>query len=199
MNGQVKNPRVPAVEVDAMFLDRWSPRAFSPEPVGEQELAALFEAARWAPSCFNEQPWLFLFGRRMEDLERFRSLLVEGNRAWADSAPVLGIVFAKRRFDRNGQPNRHYAFDAGAAWMSLALQARKLGLYTHAMGGFDAEKSCEVLGVPKDRYEAMAAIAIGRRTDAGGLPENLAQKETPSDRKPLFEIAIEGMYREGNS
>jgi nitroreductase len=196
MNGQMKNPRVPEVEVDAMFLDRWSPRAFSPEPVGEQELAALFEAARWAPSCFNEQPWLFLFGRQKEDLERFRSLLVEGNRAWADSAPVLGVIFARRNFDRNGKPNRHYAFDTGAAWLSLALQARKLGLYTHAMGGFDENGSYELLGVPKGRFEAMAAIAIGRRGEAGRLPENLAQKEIPSERKPLIEVAIEGRFTE---
>jgi nitroreductase len=197
MKGQVKNPRVPEVEVDAMFLDRWSPRAFSPEPVGEQELAALFEAARWAPSCFNEQPWLFLFGSEHDDLERFRSLLVEGNRAWADSAPVLGVVFAKRHFDRNGKANRHYAFDTGAAWMSLALQARKLGLYTHAMGGFDEDRSYQVLGVPKEKYEAMAAIAIRRRADAARLPDNLAQKEGPSDRRPRNDIAIEGRFPHG--
>jgi nitroreductase len=194
MKGQVKNPRVPEVEVDAMFLDRWSPRAFSSEPVGEQELAALFEAARWAPSCYNEQPWLFLYGRGGDDLERFRSLLVEGNRTWAESAPVLGVVFAKRHFDRNGKPNRHFAFDTGAAWMSLALQARKLGLYTHAMGGFDEDRSYEVLGVPKQKYEAMVAIAIGRRADAARLPDQLARMENPSDRKPLTEIAVEGRF-----
>ena len=186
--------RVPTVPIDPMFLDRWSPRAFAPEPVSKEALASLFEAARWAPSCYNEQPWLFLYASKEEDLDVFRSLLTPKNRVWAEGAPVLAIVLARRAFEKNGKPNRWAAFDAGAAWMSLALQARRLGLYTHAMAGFDEERAYEALGAPKERYEAMAAIAIGRRGDPPQLPEDLARRETPSLRKPLAEVAIEGRY-----
>lgn len=199
MAGQWKNPRIPEAEIDAQFLDRWSPRAFAPDPVSEQQLAALFEAARWAPSCFNEQPWLFLYATEEEDLRRFRSLIVEVNRKWADAAPALVLVFARRHFARNGKPNRHSSFDAGAAWMSLALQARLLGLDTHAMAGFDEDASYEVLAVPRDRFEAIAVIAIGHRGDPGSLPEPLAQKESPNDRRPLSEVAYRGVFPGGTA
>jgi len=106
-----------------MFLDRWSPRALSPEPISEHHLAALFEAARWAPSCYNEQPWLFLYATSMEDRQRFASALVEKNRAWASRAPLLVFLATRRHFASNGKPNRHAGFDAGAAWMALAIQA----------------------------------------------------------------------------
>jgi nitroreductase len=192
-----KNPRVPEVPVDPMFLDRWSPRAFSPEPIPEKTLASLFEAARWAPSCFGEQPWLFLYASKKEDLELFRTLLVDGNRVWADRAPVLAFVFARRRFAHNNKPNRWYAFDSGAAWMSLALEARKLGLYTHGMGGFHEEKVYPALNVPREDYEAMAGIAIGRMGDASLLPQEVAAKEFPNSRKPLAEVAYAGKFAGG--
>jgi nitroreductase len=137
---ELKNPRVPEARVDPLFIDRWSPRAFSPEPIPSETLASLFEAARWAPSCYGEQPWLFLYAARPHDLELFRSLLVDGNRVWADRAPALAFAFARLKFSRNGKPNRWAQFDTGAAWMSLALQARTLGLYTHGMGGIHAER-----------------------------------------------------------
>lgn len=194
MAEQATKSRKTEAEVDPMFIDRWSPVAFSRQPVPGKDLAALFEAARWAPSCFNEQPWLFLYATQEKDLARFRSLLVEGNRVWADRAPVLAVVFARRRFQRNAKPNRHAAFDAGAAWMSLALQARRLGLYTHAMAGFDEERSYRALDVPKDRFEAMAVIAIGRRDEALVLPGDLAKRELPSDRGPIAGMAIEGNF-----
>jgi nitroreductase len=184
--------RAGEAQVDRLFLDRWSPRAFDPAPIPEETLASLFEAARWAPSCFNEQPWLFVYARSETDRARLLALLSEKNRTWARRAPVLAIVFAHRRFAKSQKPNRWSAFDAGAAWMSLALQARLLGLDTHAMGGFDDERSYEALGVPRDDYQAMAAIAIGRRGPAGDLPEDLAARETPSPRKPLSEVAREG-------
>jgi nitroreductase len=189
---EFKNPRVSEVPVDPMFIDRWSPRAFSPEPVPEESLRTMFEAARWAPSCFGEEPWLFLYATKKKDLELFRSLLVDGNRTWADHAPVLAFVFARKTFARNDKPNRWAQFDSGAAWMSLALQATRLGYYTHGMGGFHEEKVYEALNVPKDKYEAMAAIAIGSRGDASKLPPQLAEKESPNSRKPLSEVAIEG-------
>ena len=119
------------------------------------------------------------------------SLLLEKNQRWAESAPLLMFVIARRKFAKGGTENRHAKFDAGAAWMSLALQARKLGLYAHAMAGFHLEKSYEVLGVPKDNYEVIAAIAVGRLGDSSGLPDDLLQMEMPKGRKPLAEVAFD--------
>lgn len=184
--------RVPEHPADDLFVGRWSPRAFAPDPVDAATLSTLFEAARWSPSCFNEQPWLFVYAVKDEDRVRFAASLMEGNRAWAESAPALAYVFARRRFERNDKPNRHAGFDAGAAWMSLALQARLLGLCTHAMAGFDAAAAHAATGVPEAEWEVMAAIAIGRMGDAATLPEPLRQRESPSGRKPWSAVAVEG-------
>jgi nitroreductase len=148
------NPRVPETQVDSMFVDRWSPRAFLDEPI-----------------------------------KIFASLLVDKNQRWAASAPLLMFVVARRKFLKGGTDNRHAKFDAGAAWMSLALQARKLGLYAHAMAGFHLERSYEVLGVPKEDYEVIAAVAAGRLGDSSGLPDDLRRMELPKDRKELAEVA----------
>ena len=185
------NPRIPTVEVDAMFTDRWSPRSFDPELLTQEQIMTMFEAARWAPSCFNEQPWLFRYAVKEEDRRRFLSALVEKNQQWAQHAPLLIFVLAKRHFSFNGKPNRHAPFDAGAAWVSLALQARRLGLYAHAMAGFSVEKACEVLGVDRDEYDVMAAIAVGRRSTPENLPEDMRKGELPNTRKPLEEVARE--------
>lgn len=197
MSTPIHNPRTPEAEVDSMFLDRWSPRDFLDEPIPEHQLRSLFEAARWAPSCYNEQPWLFIYAVRREDRERFAAALVEKNRLWASRAPLLMFVLTRRNFVATGKPNRHGAFDAGAAWVSLALQARKLGLYTHAMAGFDQDKAYEILGVPREEFEVMAAVAVGRRGDGSHLPEDLAAREAPSPRKPLAELALEGRFSRG--
>ena len=194
MSTPIHNSRTPEVEVDSMFLDRWSPRAFIDEPIPEHQVRSLFEAARWAPSCYNEQPWLFIYAARREDRERFVAALVEKNRLWASRAPMLMFVLARRTFAATGKPNRHGAFDAGAAWMSLALQARKLGLHAHAMAGFDQDKAHEILGVSREEFEVMAAIAVGRRGDASHLPEDLAAREAPNTRKPLAEVALQGQF-----
>jgi nitroreductase len=183
------NPRVPETQVDSMFLDRWSPRAFLDEPIPDHQVKTLFEAARWAPSCFNEQPWLFLYATELKKRKIFTSLLVEKNQRWAASAPLLIFVVARRKFIKGGADNRHAKFDAGAAWMSLALQARKLGLYAHAMAGFHLEKSYQVLGVPKEDYEVIAAVAVGRLGDSSRLPDDLLEMELPKDRKAPAEVA----------
>jgi nitroreductase len=167
-----------------------------PEPIAESVLASLFEAARWAPSCFNEQPWLFLYGQRDEDRERFLSLLVPQNRVWASAAPVVGLVTARRSFAKNGKPNRWAAYDSGSAACSMALQAHLLGLEMHFMAGFDEERSYEVLALPKDRYEAIAAFVIGKPGDPSLLPPDLRARETPTPRKPLAEVAVQGRFRE---
>ena len=185
-------PRVPAAPIDERFLDRWSPRAFSPAPVDEATLATLFEAARWAPSCMNEQPWLFLYGSTPEELEYYRPILEASNREWADRAPVLAVIFARRTFSRTGKPNRWAQFDAGAAWLSLALQARALGLYAHAMGGFHEDVAYEALHVSREEYEAMAVVAIGRHGDPALLPPKHRAREHPNGRKPADEVAHRG-------
>lgn len=188
------NPRTPAAEVDSMFLDRWSPRALDEAPLAPEQIASLFEAARWAPSCYNEQPWLFLYAVSAADRERFADLLLAKNRLWASHAPLLLFLLSRRSFAHNGRANRHAGFDAGAAWLALALQARRLGLYAHAMAGFDQARAYEVLRVPEAEYDIMAAIAVGRRAGAERLPEDLAASERPNLRKPLTEVAREGLF-----
>lgn len=189
--------RVPDAPIDAQFLERWSPRAFASDPLSDEQVAALFEAARWAPSCFNEQPWLFAIAREPEDHARMASILMEGNRTWAEKAPLLGIVFGRRNFGRDGKPNRWANFDTGAASMSLSLQAAKMGLVTHFMGGFSQEAAYEQLGISEQDFEALAAFAIGRQGSSTDLPANLAQREAPSSRNPVSEFLIEGRLESG--
>jgi nitroreductase len=189
MDGKPENHRMPEWDIDSMFVDRWSPRGFLSDPLTERELHTLFEAARWAPSCYNEQPWLFVYATEPEARGKLLSCLVAKNQAWARQAPVLMFVLARRNFAKGGKENRHAPFDAGAAWMAMALQARKLGLYAHAMAGFSLEKAHETLGVSSEEYLIMAAVAAGRRGDATGLPDDLRAMESPNSRKPHAEVA----------
>jgi len=190
----IPNNRMPDAAVNPMFLDRWSPRAFDPAPLPEEDIATLFEAARWAPSCNNEQPWLFVYGASDEERETFLGILTEKNQRWARSAPVLAVLFARRTFARSGKPNRWAGHDCGAAWVSLAFQARMLGLYAHGMAGFSQAKAYELLGVPEEEYEAMCAIAIGAYGDRDALPPEEREREQPNTRKPLAEVAVKGRF-----
>jgi nitroreductase len=194
MTINLSNPRSPAVEIDSMFIDRWSPRAFDPTPLTQDQIDSLFEAARWSPSCYNEQPWLFVYAVTEEDRERFLSALFEGNQAWCRRVPLLMFLLCRRNFTHNSKENRHAPFDAGAAWMSLALQARKLGLYAHAMAGFNRESAYAILAAPADQFDIMAAIAVGRRAGPEVLPEAVATKEQPNDRKPRQNMLREGRF-----
>ncbi len=182
-------------KLQKMFLDRWSPRSFLPDPLSGEDVATLFEAARWSPSCFNDQPWLFLYARSEEQRKEFAGALVEGNRGWAGVAPLLVFAFARKAFARNGKPNSWAEFDTGAAWMALCLQAHSMGLWCHGMGGFDAGKAHEITGVPQETYRAICGIAIGRKGDLSALPEELREREGPSERRALEEIAMEGRFR----
>ena len=188
------NPRSPAAEIDSMFTDRWSPRAYDPSPLSPEQIDSLFEAARWSPSCNNEQPWLFVYASEPADRERFLTALLPGNQAWCSRVPLLMFLLCRRNFTRTGKENRHASFDAGAAWMALALQARKLGLYAHAMAGFNRETAYALLGAPADQYDIMAAIAVGRRTDPGVLAEAMAAKERPNERRPRQDMVREGRF-----
>jgi nitroreductase len=181
--------------IDELFLDRWSPRAMSGEPVSEEELLTLFEAARWAPSSFNNQPWRILYARRdTEHWPVFLGLLVEGNRFWAKDGAALLLFVSKETFDHNSQPYPTHSFDTGAAWENLALQATLSGLVTHGMQGFDYERARTELNIPEGfRVEAMSVV--GRPGDPATLPEKMRERETPNDRKPLSDITCEGPFR----
>lgn len=178
-----------------LFLDRWSPRAMSGEEIPEQELMLLFEAARWAPSAYNNQPWRFLYGRwGSEQWPLFFDLLVEANRVWARNAAALVLIVSKTTFDHNGKPSITHSFDCGAAWGSLALQGALRGYVVHGMQGFDYERARVTLAIPDDfRVEAM--VAVGRPAPRETLPEELQQREAPSDRKKLAETVCEGKFR----
>jgi len=180
--------------VDKIFLDRWSPRALSGEAISEEELMTLLEAARWAPSSYNNQPWRILYARRdTEHWPRFFDLLVGGNQAWAKNAAVLLVFVSKTTFDFNGETYPTHSFDTGAAWENLALQATMNGLVAHGMQGFDYERARTELNIPEGfRVEAM--IAVGRPGRAEDLPEALRAREEPSPRKSLEEIAREGPF-----
>lgn len=184
----IRNCRRTEADCDSMFPDRWSPRSYLPDPVPDDQVRMLFEAARWAPSSYNEQPWLFVVASEPEARARFLETLVEFNQGWAKNAHLLVYVLARRTFPESGKPNRHAAFDAGAAWMALALQARKLGLYAHAMGGFDPGKARALLNVDPGEVDILAAIAVGRRGPPGQLPAAMRERETPNNRRPLAEI-----------
>ncbi len=169
-----------------LFAQRWSPRAFDARPVEVRTLASLFEAARWAPSCFNEQPWRFFVARREDGaaFERLASFLVEGN-AWARQAAVLVVTAASTTFAHNKKQNRHAWYDVGQATLSLVLQGQALGLASHQMAGFDAERARAELGMP-DGIEPVTMVAIGHRGAADTLPAALAERErAPRTRRPL--------------
>jgi nitroreductase len=193
--GPLPDSRLADAEVLDAFVSRWSRRALSPRAVPPEMVRALFEAARWAPSASNLQPWLFVYADDEDSLARARSLVMPRNRVWADRAPLLVFMFARRAHPETGQPLRTAAFDTGAAWFALALQAHALGLSTRAMGGINHVEAYEVLGVPRDTYESMAAVAIGFPGDVGDLPIDLAAREVPSSRRSASSFAFRGRYR----
>jgi nitroreductase len=194
-----KGARKPDHAIEPLFLRRWSPRAMSGEPLSEEELLTLFEAARWAPSTYNEQEWRFLYARR--DTPRwpqFFDLLMEPNQVWCKRAAVLVVVLARKVFTHNGKPNPVYLFDAGSAWENLALQAASMGLVAHGMAGFDFDKARTSLRVP-DHFAVAAMIALGRPGNPADLPPELREREVPSIRRPVRESIHEGPYDPRNN
>jgi nitroreductase len=193
---QSANGRKADHDIDPIFLQRWSPRAFTGEPMPQDALQSLFEAARWAPSAINIQPWRFVYARRgTPEWEPLFGALMEMNQAWVINASVLAYAISdrfRRKPDADPAPNRSHSFDTGAAWACLALQASHLGWAAHGMGGFHVEKAHEALGAPESDYRIEAAIAIGRPTDASVLPEAYRARETPSGRNPISDFAFQG-------
>jgi nitroreductase len=175
-----------------VLAERWSPVAYSSRPVEEEKLKALFEAARWAPSCNNEQPWIFIVAPHGS--ERFASLadcLMEGN-AWAKNAGVLVLAVARMTFERNGQPNRFGMYDTGQAVANLLTQAVAEGLFVHQMAGYDAAKARAAMALPETQDPA-AMMAIGYYGDRNSLPEkSKLREEAPRQRKPQSDFVIWG-------
>jgi nitroreductase len=184
--------------INDVIASRWSPRAFDADKaVTRERITALLEAARWAPSCFGDEPWRFLVFDKARDPESWhkaRACLVEGNQVWADRAPILMASVADSRFRRNGKPNRWGMYDTGAAAISLCLQATAQGMIAHQMGGFDAEKLAVSFGIP-DGFTPMAMIAIGYEGDPDRLPEGPKEAELADRlRQTLDKIAFSGHW-----
>lgn len=181
-----------------IFLERWSPRAFNEQVISDHALLTLLEAARWAPSSYNSQPWRFLYSKRGSDSwPKFLGLLSERNQSWAKNAAALLIVVSKQTLVPPGQQqpivSRTHSFDTGAAWAYLALQASLAGWHAHAMAGFDFDRARTALNVPDD-YRVEAAIAIGKLGDKSSLPEPLQALENPNGRRPLSETVLDGGF-----
>ncbi len=179
--------------VDSVFIERWSPRAMAGKAICDQDLMALFEAARWAPSSYNEQPWRFIYAKRGTPAwDRLFNLLVPFNQEWCKNGAALVVMISKKTASRGGL-NQLHSFDTGSAWENLALQGSFKGLVVHGMGGFDYEKARAVLGIPSD-YAVEAMCVIGHPAPADVLPDYLREMEKPSDRKSLDQIVAEGSF-----
>ena len=185
-------------EIADIFLERWSPRAFTEEEIPEADLFSMFEAARWAPSSYNSQPWVFIYARRSSaHWGKLLGLLNEFNQSWAKRAGALVVIASNSVMLPPGAekpvPSHSHSFDAGAAWGAFALQGAMLGWHAHGMAGFDRDRARAALRVPDD-YDVEAMVAVGHPGDPADLPEPLRQREAPSGRKPIAEIAREGGF-----
>lgn len=190
----MKNPAPVEHPVHDLIRFRWSPRAFADKPVSDEDLRSLFEAARWAPSSNNEQPWAFVVAtkREPEAYQKVLSTLVEFNQSWAKSAPVLGLAFAELAFAKNNAPNRNAFYDVGAAMAHLSAEATARGIRVHQMAGFDHKKADELFHAPAG-WEAISAFVIGYEGDPNTLPDYLKERETaPRSRKPIAEFVKTG-------
>lgn len=191
MTGRIAHPKV-----EKLILHRWSPRAFDGSEMPQEDLEVIFEAAGWAPSAYNVQPWTFLYARKGDaNWDLFLSQLIEFNQGWAKDASALVFVVSDRfmRSDKGNSENHSHSFDAGAAWALAALQAQALGYRTHGMTGLKFGEAEKALGIPDD-HRLEAAFAIGRQGPKEALPEFLREREVPSNRKPVGEIARPGKF-----
>ncbi len=197
LSSEVESNREADYKINPIFLNRWSPRSFQDKEIPEDVLFSVFEAARWAPSSSNQQPWRYIIARTKEDREQFHEFINPGNREWCERAPVLALLFSYK-LSQNGNDNPSHAFDTGTAWGYLALQAMLSGLITHAMGGFDKAKAREALNVPED-YELHAVLALGYRGEKEALSEKNQASEKPNGRKSMDQFMYESTYGKGLS
>ena len=193
---EMKKPAPTDHPTHDLITHRWSPRAFATKPVPADVLRSLFEAARWAPSSNNEQPWAYLVATQ-DDAENFANLvsvLVEFNANWAKKAPVLALAVSELSFAKNGTPNRNAQYDTGAASALLTVEATSRGLFVHQMAGFDPTKARQVFSIPEG-WEPIAALAIGYPGDPATLPQPYQDREAaPRTRKPLREFVMTGQW-----
>ena len=188
----MQKPAITSVAIQETIANRWSPRAFdASKSVNQEQVIALLEAARWAPSCFGDEPWRFIVWNKATDestWQRAFDCLVPNNQVWVKAAPVLMLVCANTLFGHNQTPNRWGQYDTGAAAENLCLQASSMGLVVHQMGGFNADKARETFAIP-DQYTPMAMLAVGYEGDANNLPDELKTRELAErKRKPLGEL-----------
>lgn len=182
--------------VHQLIRERWSPRAFADKPISPEVLRSLFEAARWAPSSNNEQPWAYIAATKDDkaSFEKVLGTLVEFNAGWAKNAPVLAIAVARLAFAKNNAPNRMAQYDTGAATALLSVEATAHGLAVHQMAGFDPQKARQTFAIPAE-WEAVAALAIGYPGNPDTLPQPLKDRElAPRTRKPISEFVMTGSW-----
>jgi nitroreductase len=181
--------------INPLILNRWSPRAMSGESLNDGVLLSLFEAARWAPSSANNQPWRFLYAKRETvHWDKFFNLLVPPNQVWCTNAAVLGVIVSLKLFEKSQKPSVTHSLDAGAAWENLALEGNSRDLVVHGMEGFDYQKARRELKVP-DEFEVLAMFAVGKKAPKESLPPDLQKREQPSMRKKVEEFAFEGGFK----
>jgi nitroreductase len=186
--------RVSEYPIESFLLSRISYRAFSEERLSKEELMSIFEAAKWAPSSYNNQPWRFVYARRGEkEWDTFFNVLIEFNKEWCKRADTLVLVVSRNNFEHNEKKARTSRFDTGSAWMSLALQAHAQNIIAHGMEGFDYDAIKKALQIP-DTFTVEAMIAIGKPGKKEDLPEAIQKKEVPSTRKQLTEIVAKGSF-----
>ncbi len=192
----MKNPAPAEYPVHELIRERWSPRAFSRKEISPEDLRSLFEAARWAPSSSNEQPWAFIVATRNDNENFTKALqpLVEFNANWAKNAYVLGFAVAELAFAKNNTPNRNAHYDTGTAMSQLTTEATSRGIFVHQMAGFDADTAREVFEIPSG-WDAIAAFAMGYPGDPASLPQPYRDRETaPRVRKPIREFVMNGKW-----
>lgn len=184
--------------VSPIFLERWSPRAYDGQPMPEDKLLTVLEAAHWAPSAYNVQPWRFIYAiKGTPEFDRMLDLLVEFNQGWAKNAGALVFIVSKTHSAPPGAaeetPNYSHSFDAGSAWGLMSIQAQILGYHAHGMTGLKFDKIPETLNIPEG-YRVEAAAAIGTQAAPDVLPEALRKNEVPSKRRPLDEVVFKGIF-----
>ncbi|OGI65084.1 nitroreductase [Candidatus Nomurabacteria bacterium RIFCSPHIGHO2_01_FULL_39_10] len=193
---KIRKPMTSNTDISPLFYTRWSPRAMSGESIPKEELLPLFEAARWAPSSYNNQPWRFIIATG-EQKEKCMDFLIDFNKQWCKNAAALIIILSAKNFTHNNQPAQTHSFDTGAAWMSLALEGARRNLVVHGMQGFDYDKVKQTLQIP-DTYQVEAMCAIGKFAKKSVLPKDMQDKEKPSGRKEVSEfVNWEGKFEWG--
>jgi len=176
-------------EIIPEIKERWSPRAIDSAEIPKDDVMALLEAARYAPSCFNEQPWRFIVADEEQSLNKMRAILAPSNQTWANNAPVLILIASKKTFSANGKENYWHMFDAGTAWGYLSLEAQSRGLITHAMGGFSQDDARTSFNISHD-FDIIAVVAVGRYGTKESLSDDLQKREHPDVRKEISELLL---------